>query len=206
VQPLPFLLVALLIVVTPGIDMALITRNTLTYGRSTGLMTAIGVNAGVLTWSVAAALGLAALVVASARIFAIVELAGAAYLIYLGVRALVASLRGTALPVTEAARSGALSNAGAFRQGLLSNLLNPKIALLFTSLLPPFAGPSPSAASLLALGGLFNLLGIAWLLTYTLLVARSRHHLERPRIRRLIDRTSGLLLVALGLRVALSRR
>src|SRR5262245_56203393 len=160
----PFLAVAAVIVLTPGVDMALVTRNALFHGRGAALASAAGVNAGIALWTLAAALGLATLVVASPDAFMAIRLAGAAYLVYLGARALRASRRapaGAALPPDGVV----LGIGAAFRQGVISNALNPKISVLFTSLLPQFAGPHASAAELLVLGAIFNLMGIAWLAT-----------------------------------------
>jgi threonine/homoserine/homoserine lactone efflux protein len=182
-----------------------VTRNALLHGRGAALASAAGVNAGIALWTVAAALGLATLVVASPDAFMAIRLAGAAYLVYLGARALWASRRTPPAPALPPDRA-ALGIGAAFRQGLISNALNPKIAVLFTSLLPQFAGPHASAAEFLLLGAIFNVMGIAWLAAYALAVARGRAVLLRPRVRALLDRLSGVVLVALGLRLALERR
>ncbi len=195
---LPFLVVAAVVVVTPGVDMALVTRNAIVHGGRGGLATALGVNVGIAFWSIAAAVGLAALVAASAEAFTAVRLAGAAYLVYLGIQA----LRSTGSEEAVRGRRGAQP----FRQGVVSNLLNPKIAVFFTSLLPQFVGAEATAAELLLLGALFNLMGLAWLSAYALAVARGRHVLSRPRLRRTIDRVSGAVLIGLGARLALDER
>jgi threonine/homoserine/homoserine lactone efflux protein len=94
----------------------------------------------------------------------------------------------------------------AFRQGVLSNLLNPKIGVFFTALLPQFAPPSEPLVPLLVLGGIFNLMGIAWLTAYAVIMARGGEFLRRPRIGAAIERLTGTLLIGLGVRVALERR
>ena len=198
---LPFLLVSAVVVVTPGVDMALVTKNALLHGRSAAQATAVGINLGILVWTIAAALGLAALIATSAAAFTLIKLAGAVYLIYLGVQALRG--RGDAGLGARAAPG----RGSAFRQGLASNLLNPKIAVFFTSLLPQFvdadqAGPR----ELLLLGAVFNLMGLVWLLGYAALAARGRELLRRPRVRRALDRMIGVTLVALGVRLAFERR
>jgi threonine/homoserine/homoserine lactone efflux protein len=200
-----FLAVAAVVVLTPGVDMALVTRNALLHGRAAALASAAGVNAGIALWTVAAALGLATLVVASPDVFTAVRLAGAGYLLYLGGRALWASRCPPADVALPPDRPG-LGASAAFRQGVISNALNPKIAVLFTSLLPQFAGAHASAAEFLLLGAIFNAMGIVWLVIYALLVARGRAVLLRPRVRVLLDRVSGVVLVALGLRLAMERR
>jgi RhtB (resistance to homoserine/threonine) family protein len=198
VDVLPFLAVAAVVVVTPGVDMALVTRNAIGSGRRAALATATGINVGIAFWSLAAALGLAAVVAASAEAFTAVKLVGAAYLVWLGIQALRS--RG------ERPAAAATGTRGAFRQGLVSNLLNPKIAVFFTSLLPQFVGPDAGVAGLLLLGALFNAMGVAWLCAYGLLVARGRDVFARPRVRRTIDRVSGAVLVGLGVRLAFEER
>lgn len=202
VHLLPFLAVAAVVVITPGVDMALVTKNALVHGRRQALATAFGVNAGIAAWTAAAALGLAAVVQASAAAFAAIKLAGALYLVVLGVQALRRARRFRTQ--TPSMRSS-LGGAAAFRQGLLSNLLNPKIAVFFTSLLPQFVDHG-TLPRLLLLGALFNAMGVVWLTGYALLAARGRTFLQRPRIRRALDYVSGTVLVGLGLRLALERR
>ncbi len=203
-QVLPFLAVAVVVVVTPGVDTALVTRNALLYGRRAAV--AVGVNVGIAFWTVAASIGLAAVVAASVEAFTMIKLAGAVYLVYLGLQAIRASRRsGQERP--EAAPRAPITRRVAFRQGLVSNLLNPKIAVFFTSLLPQFVGSGGVVAARLALlGALFNLIGVAWLLSYAVAAARGRAVLSRPRLKRLLDRVSGMVLVALGARLALEHR
>jgi threonine/homoserine/homoserine lactone efflux protein len=191
---LGFVGVAGALVITPGVDMALVTKNALGHGRRAALATAAGVNLGIAVWTVAAALGLAAVVAASATAFAAIKLAGVAYLLYLGVRTIRSA--GT-LEAGRAQRGGAL------RQGLVSNLLNPKIAVFFTSLLPQFGS---SLVQLLLLGAIFNALGIVWLTSLALVAARGRRVLARPRVRAALDYLSGVVLVGLGVRLAFARR
>jgi threonine/homoserine/homoserine lactone efflux protein len=200
----PFLAVAAIVVITPGIDMALVTRNALMHGRRAAVMTAFGINVGILFWVLAAALGLAAVVSTSATAFAAIKLAGAVYLVYLGVQALRSTR--TDRPENGPMPRSALSSRLAFRQGLISNVLNPKIAVFFTSLLPQFVGAHGSAGGLLLLGLLFNAMGVGWLICYATAVARGRNLLVRPRVRRTLDRISGLVLVGLGTRLALEKR
>jgi len=196
-----FLGIAVLVIVTPGQDTALTIRNTLLGGRPAGVGTAAGVAAGQACWTLAASIGLAALLVASEPVFVALKLAGAVYLVLLGLQALRHALR----PVAGSVERGAgppLAPARAFRQGLLSNLGNPKMAVFFTSLLPQFGS---SFWSLLALGLLFCSLTLAWLAAYSFAVARAGDLLLRPRIRRSLDAVTGALLVAFGIRLAAER-
>ena len=203
-QVTAFLAVAAIVVITPGVDMALVTKNALQHGRRSAVATALGVNLGIVVWTGAAALGLAALISASATAFATIKLAGALYLIYLGVQALRQSHMGSVEGATS--RGLPISDGVAFCQGLLSNLLNPKIAIFFTSLLPQFVGIHGAAGDLLALGALFNAMGIVWLLSYAVLAARARAVLGRPAIKRTLDRATGAVLIGLCVRLALEHR
>jgi threonine/homoserine/homoserine lactone efflux protein len=201
-----FLGVSAIVIATPGQDTALTIRNTLAGGRRAGIFTAVGVAAGQAVWTVAASAGLAALLVASEPAFRALRLVGAAYLVYLGGQALVSAFRPTgADPRGRAApplRAGA-----ALRHGMLSNLGNPKMAVFFTSLLPQFVpGGDASFVALLGLGLLFCALTLGWLSLYAAAVARVGDVLRRPPIRRALDAVTGLVLVALGLRVATERR
>ena len=184
---LTFLLVAVVVIVTPGQDTALTIRNTLVGGRRDGVWTAVGVAVGQATWAMAAAAGLAAVIVASKPAFVALRVVGAAYLVWLGVRSLLAAWRRAP---REAPRAG---RRAPFRQGVLSNLGNPKMAVFFTSLLPQFA---TSFASLLAHGIVFVALTLAWL-TF---VAHVGSVLRR--LRRVVEAVTGVVLVALGLRLA----
>jgi threonine/homoserine/homoserine lactone efflux protein len=200
VDILAFLGISVLVIVTPGQDTALAIRNSLLGGRRPGVFTALGVSSGQAVWALATSVGLAALIVAFEPAFVALKLAGAAFLVYLGSQALLGAIRGRHVERTHG--GGPLTSGVAFRQGVLSNLGNPKMAVFFTSLLPQFG---TAFASLLALGLLFSLLTGLWLAAYAVAAARARRLLERDRIRRVLDAVTGAVLVALGLRVAAAR-
>jgi threonine/homoserine/homoserine lactone efflux protein len=207
---LAFLGIAALVIVTPGPDTALTIRNTLSGGRAGGLATALGVATGQAIWTVVTSAGLAALLVASTSAFAALRLVGAAYLAWLGFEALWTASRARDATGRETKRgpSCRLSATRAFRQGVLSNLGNPKMAVFFTSLLPPFA-PTGRVAfpALLALGLLFCGMTVVWLAAYAAVVARAGDVLRRRLgVRRAIEAVTGLALLALGARLALDRR
>ena len=166
---LAFIAVAIVIIVTPGPDMALITRNALVHGRRAALFTALGIMVGLMVWTAASVVGLVALLATSAVAFTVVKLAGAGYLVYLGIRT-VLSLRDS--PSGVSATPSAAPKGSPFRQGLLTNLLNPKIAVLFTSLIPQFVSPGPSATlESVLLAAIFATLGLVWLTTYALVAS-----------------------------------
>jgi threonine/homoserine/homoserine lactone efflux protein len=194
-----FLAVSALVIVTPGQDTALTVRNTLLGGRAAGVLTALGVAAGQATWTVATGIGVGALLVASQPAFLALRIAGGAYLVFLGAQALWSAVRPKPVPLERPVPP----RGRAFRQGLLSNLGNPKMLVFFTSLLPQFGH---SAAGLIALGLVFCSLTAIWLCGYALAVARAGDLLRRGRLRRALDATTGCVLVALGLRLAAERR
>jgi len=204
VHVFPFLVVSAIVVITPGVDMALVTKNALLQGRAAAQAAALGINVGIFVWTIAAAVGLAAVIAASAAAFTAIKLAGAVYLVYLGVRSLLASRRSASTLSTE---RRPLTTAAAFRQGVASNLLNPKIAVFFTSLLPQFVDEGHATAQdLLLLGALFNAMGVVWLLAYAAIAARGRGLLQQPRVQRAFERVTGVAFIALGTRLALERR
>jgi threonine/homoserine/homoserine lactone efflux protein len=206
-QLLAFLGVSALVIVTPGQDTALTIRNTLLGGRRAGIFTAVGVSSGQACWTLAASAGIAALLVASEPAFMAVKLAGAAYLVFLGAQALLSALvgKGRHRAVTDGP-SRSLEPRVALRQGLVSNLGNPKMAVFFTSLLPQFVpGGTASFSLLLGLGLLFCAMTLTWLTAYAFAVARAGDVLRRPRVRRVLDAVVGAVLMAFGLRLATER-
>jgi len=199
--------VSAVVIMTPGPDTALTIRNTLLGGRRTGIATALGVGLGQAVWTVAASAGIAALLVASELAFQLVKLLGAAYLVVLGLHSLYDALRrrGTSYEDSperrrtvrrEAVRKG-------LRQGLVSNLGNPKMAVFFLSLLPQFVTPGKAPfAGFLLLGSVFAAMTSVWLVAYALVVAKAGDLLRRSRVRRVLDGLTGAVLVALGVRLA----
>ena len=200
-----FVGISAVVICTPGQDTALTIRNTLGGGRRGGVATATGVALGQAIWTLAASAGVVAVLSASEPAFRALKLAGAAYLVYLGAQSLVAALRRRRhdLRVREAPPT---KTGGALRQGVFSNLGNPKMAVFFASLLPQFAGgESASFLALLALGLLFCSLTLAWLTLYAFAIDRLRRFLGGP-VRRALDAVTGLVLVALGIRLATEER
>jgi threonine/homoserine/homoserine lactone efflux protein len=198
---LAFLPVAVLVIVTPGPDTAITIRGTLLGGRRGGVLTALGAISGQMVWTLAASAGVTAILLASEPAFLVVKFAGAAYLVYLGLHALWTAWRGGSVEV--AVDGPRLDGRTAYRQGVISDLGNPKIAAFFTSLLPQF---STAFAGMLALGVVFVLLTFAWLVLYATVVAKAGDVLRRPRIRRSIEAVTGTVLVALGVRLATEPR
>ena len=204
-----FLGVSVLVICTPGQDTALTIRSAMLGGQRGGMFTALGVSTGQTIWALAASAGVVAILLASEPLFLALRLAGAAYLVFLGVQSLWAALRPHREGGTIAGRtaSRSLRASKAYRQGVISNLGNPKMAAFFTSLLPQFAPQNgPAFLTLFALGLLFSLMTLTWLIGYAFAVARASDFLQRPRIRRVLDVITGAALLALGLRLATERR
>lgn len=199
---LAFLAVSLLVICTPGQDTALTIRNTLAGGRSRGVATALGVAGGQAVWTAGTVAGLGVVLAASAPLFLWLRLAGAAYLMYLGVRSLLAAARAEARPVGSPATGSSQSGRAAFFQGVVSNLSNAKMAAFFVSLLPPFAGPHPHVGLLLGLGLNFCLLTMVWLTGYAYAVHRFGRWLQLHAVRRALEGVLGAVLVGLGIRVS----
>ena len=215
---LPFLGVVAVITLIPGPDMALVLRNGVRGGTAAAWATGLGCCTGIALWGITSVLGLAALLAASGRAFDVLRIAGAAYLAVLGLGALRSAIRGDDPPLGEQAlaRAGAAGQRGAagqgidrrtaFRQGLVSNLLNPKIALLFITLLPQFVAPGEARTATTAeLGLAFLLVGLTWMRLVSIGVGAIGRGLAQPAVRRTIEGVAGTVLVGLAVRVALDR-
>jgi RhtB (resistance to homoserine/threonine) family protein len=203
-----FLGISAVVIVVPGPDTAIVTKNALLHGRRAALGTALGVNTGLSVWTLACAFGIASVIEASDTAFTALKLIGAAYLIWLGVQALRAARRGGSHAThRNLDQRRSLSGRGGFRQGMLSDLANPKIGAFFTSVLPQFAGSGHAVlVPFLVLGGLFVLMTVIWLCAYALVAVKASELLRRPRVNAAIDRISGLILIAFGIRLALEKR
>lgn len=202
-----FLGISAIVILTPGQDTALLIRNTLRGGRAAGVLTGLGIVLGQTVWNLATSAGLSALMLASAPVFAVIKLLGAAYLVYLGARASWSALRpGVRLETVPGAALGTVSRAAALRQGVLSNLGNPKMAVFFTSLLPQFVSGHASFLDLFLLGVIFSSMTLVWLAVYAFVIAWAGDRLRRSGVRRALDALLGATLVALGLRLATERR
>ncbi|GGM35226.1 threonine transporter RhtB [Longimycelium tulufanense] len=204
-QLLPFLLVVAVLTVTPGPDWAIVLRNGVRGGSSAAWWTGLGCCAGIALHATAAVLGLSAVLAASTTAYTVLKVAGALYLVYLGARALWLSRRAPA-PVSAMPETAPVGRIQAFRHGVLNNLLNPKIALLFLTLLPQFvAANEPRVQTSAVLALTFLATAVAWWRAFSLLVGVLGRGLARDRVRVALDRLTGCVLVGLGVRVALER-
>jgi RhtB (resistance to homoserine/threonine) family protein len=192
-----------LLTISPGQDMALVAKITLERGRRAALVTSLGICSGLLVHATASALGLSVILATSAEAFTLVKLAGAAYLTYLGLRSLRDSFRAAVAAESAPRRRFATP----YVQGLLNNVLNPKVAIFYLTFLPQFIDP---AGNVLAQSLLFAVahavLGIVWLSAYAYVLARLSRLFARSGVRRWLERVTGVVLVGLGLRLAFERR
>jgi len=202
-----FVAISALIAVIPGPDTAIATRNALVGGRRAGLYTILGISFGLTVWTLATGAGIAALLRASEPAFVALKLVGAAYLVLLGGQALWGAVRRTGPRGTGPVARRAIRPRQALRQGAITNLGNPKIAVFFTSFLPQFTpAHHASFGTLVLLGALFCVIGLSWLTAYTFAVARVGDFLRRPRPRRILEGVTGGVLIAFGARLAAEHR
>lgn len=203
---LVFLVGSIVVTVVPGADMALITRQVVSRGRRAAQVTILGNLSGLVVHATALAVGLSALLVASATAYTVVKLAGAAYLVFLGVQSLRQARRTRAAKDAPAVERGP-KRGSPYLQGLISTVLNPKPALFFVSYLPQFVdrhGPVTLQVGFLA--GIHIVIGFVWLTAYASLVSRMHAAITRPRVKAALERATGAVLIALGLRVAVGHR
>lgn len=203
-----FLLASIVIIVVPGADMALVTRQVLRHGRRAAFATLFGLLTAGLTHAALAAAGLSALLMASAIAYAVLRIVGAAYLVGLGIQTLRAARRrrgttGAWAPHARAQPCPPRPLRRDYLLGVMSNLTNPKMAVFFLTFLPQFIVPGPQAAWRAALlGVLFNLIASSWWIAYVLVLQRIAATLHRPSVRRAIERITGVVLIGLGMRLA----
>ncbi|MGX4690158.1 LysE family translocator [Streptomyces sp. JNUCC 63] len=186
--------------VVPGPDMAVVTKRAVACGWRDGLRTVGGITAGLLIWGVLTVVGLAAVLAASATAYTVVNLAGAAYLVVLGVQSLLSSRRNPAdgQPAAASAPTG-----NPWRTGLVGNVFNPKIAVFYTGLLPTLAPAGLSPHAWMAVLVLLHAgLTVVWLGSYVALLARARAFFEKPAVRRAMSRVTGVVLIGFGVKVA----
>jgi threonine/homoserine/homoserine lactone efflux protein len=200
---LSFLAVAAVAAVIPGPDSFVVLRTALADGARAGTWAAGGSATGNVLWGAATALGVAAVLAASATAFSAVKLAGAVYLLYIGVQALRAARRGDSL-ASGGGERGSVSPLVAFRRGLASDLLNVKVGLFWTALVPQFVGADSGALLPVAMVAAMAAIVFAWLSAYAHLAARLSRALRRRRSSQAINGTVGTVLVALGGRLALA--
>ena len=209
-----FLPAVLVITLMPGPDFALTVKTALLSGRRQALACALGINCGLAVHTLAAVLGISAVIAGSAELFAILKWAGAAYLFYLGAKSLLASRRAdeheAGAPVANAAqalrRSGEETAGAAFRSGFLCNVLNPKVVIFVLTFFPQFLDASqPAGPQLVLMGVTWGFMGLGWLSLLVLMMDRIRPVFGAPAFQRWLNRTMGAILILFGLRLVTTR-
>jgi threonine/homoserine/homoserine lactone efflux protein len=201
-----FVLTALVLNATPGVDFLYTVTRTLQLGARGGAVAALGISAGCVVHALAAALGLAAVLATSALAFTVVKWVGAAYLLWLAFGMLRDAWRGGALRASEVDRAAPMSLRKVFAQGFLTNVLNPKVALFFLALLPQFidADAANKPLAFLFLGAVFIVNGTLFLLALVAVAARARRLGLAPGMRRALNATGGALFAGLAARLAMT--
>nr|WP_315364022.1 LysE family translocator [Cytobacillus firmus] len=200
-----FLILSLFVVMSPGIDTALITKRTIADGRTDGYKMGLGITAGSLVHTFAAAFGLSAILMQSAAAFEIIKYAGAVYLIYLGLSSFISLKRKKNSDIETEVKSDMKKSA--FKQGLLSNVLNPKVAMFFLTFLPQFVKAGENAQQqLIIMGIIYTLLSIFWFFLYVYFINYMREWLMSPKVQRVMDKATGAVLIGFGLKLALDKQ
>ena len=197
-----FLVFAMVLIVIPGLDFAVVTKNTLAGGRRRGGWTALGVSSSNLAQGTAAAFGLSALIVKVQPLFESIKWAGVAYLAYLGVQALRSARRGEYAPLDGNGPASTAQNAAGWRQGFISNITNPKVLVFYLAVLPQFLGPHAPIAALVLFALSHAVLSLTYLLLVVTAVARVRRLLARRGVRRALDAATGSALVGFSAKLA----
>lgn len=206
-QVIAFTIVAAALTVTPGADTLLVVRNVLRGGRRDGFFTMAGICTGLYVHALLSALGVSIILMHSANAFTAMKVAGAAYLAWLGLQSLRSAAGDVDSHPPGIVTKAVVSSARCFREGFLTNVLNPKVALFYLAFLPQFIGPAdPVLQKSLLLTAIHFVLGILWLGGVAFVVDRSRELFLNPLIKRWMDAVCGLLLAGLGLRLAMQHR
>ncbi len=202
----PFLLAITVLTMSPGVDSLLVIRNAARGGWRDGGVTSLGICLGLFAHATISAAGLSVVLLGSAQLFSLMKFAGAAYLIWLGVQSLRSALHARGLTIGEARhRSASLTTS--LREGLLSNVLNPKPIIFYMAFLPQFIDPMHSAMlQSLAMAATHFMIAMLWQGILVLMVDRARSILARPRASMLMDGVTGVLLLGLGARLAATQR
>ena len=200
-----FLVFTVALVLVPGPDVAVTTRNTLAGGRTRGAWTAVGITSSNAVQGLAAAAGLGALVVRSQPLFEVIRWAGVGYLAYLGVQALRSAVAGRYAADDLTAGTGTAQRLAGWRQGFLSNITNPKVLVFYLAVLPQFLTPDSGVPTLVLLALTHAVLGLLYLLLLVAGMHRARAVLSRRPVRRALDAVTGTVLLGFGVRLATER-
>jgi RhtB (resistance to homoserine/threonine) family protein len=201
-----FLIMCIFLIILPGPDTAIATKNTLTVGRTGGLKTILGTCCALLIHTLAAVVGLSAIIVKSALLFSIFKYVGALYLIYLGIKTLWALRNKKAATTSEMTFESKYENKSCFKQGFLTNILNPKVAIFFLTFLPQFVeSGSNTFIPFLIMGITYSVLTAIWFLFYVYLLNQISTFMKKPRTQTFIEGITGTILIGFGVKLALEK-
>jgi len=201
-----FVFMCMLLIILPGPDTAIATKNTLTVGRIGGLKTALGTCCALLIHTSAAVFGLSAIIVKSAFLFSVFKYVGAIYLVYLGIKTLWALRKKEVAASVETNTAKQYENKSCFKQGFLTNLLNPKVAVFFLTFLPQFVDAgSDTFVPFLIMGFTYTLLTAIWFFLYVYLLNQISTFMKKPKAQNMIEGITGAILIGFGIKLALEK-
>ena len=204
-----FLVMCIFLIILPGPDTAIATKNTLTVGKKGGLQTIIGSCCGLLIHTIAAVIGLSAIIVKSAYVFSILKYVGAVYLCYLGVKTLwiLKKLQAQQVEETdEALDDNKYDSHSCFKQGFLTNITNPKVAVFFLTFLPQFVdGSGDTFLPFLMMGMMYTVLTALWFVFYVYLLDKISAFMKKPKTKTVIEGLTGTVLIGFGIKLALEK-
>ncbi|MFJ7744570.1 LysE family translocator [Peribacillus sp. NPDC097295] len=201
-----FIMMCILLILLPGPDTAIATKNTFSVGKRGGLQTMLGTCCALLIHTTAAVLGLSAIIVKSALLFSIFKYVGAVYLIYLGIKTLW-GLRNKEVAATDEMNSeNKYESKSCFKQGFLTNLLNPKVAVFFLTFLPQFVNPGHDTfLPFLLMGATYTILTALWFFFYIYLLNQISAFMKKPRTQMVFEGITGTILIGFGLKLAMEK-
>jgi len=201
-----FLIMCIFLIILPGPDTAIATKNTLTVGRTGGLKTMFGTCCALLIHTVAAVVGLSAIIVKSALLFSVFKYVGAVYLIYLGIKTLWALKKKKVSNTTEMTNESKYEGTSCFKQGFFTNILNPKVAIFFLTFLPQFVDSgSNTFLPFLIMGITYSVLTAVWFLFYIYLLNQISAFMKKPSTQTFIEGITGTILIGFGVKLALEK-
>lgn len=201
-----FIFMCVMLIILPGPDTAIITRNTISNRKAAGMKTTFGTLTALLIHTLAAVFGLSALIVKSAFLFSILKYVGAIYLIYLGCKSIIYILKKHPQPSHDSNQADKYNNVSFYRQGFLTNLLNPKVAVFFLTFLPQFAGKGDNAFfEFLALGLTYTVLTLIWFIFYIYLINFISDFMKKPSTMKTVEGLTGGILILFGIKLALEK-
>lgn len=200
---LPFLIAITALTITPGVDTLLVMRNASRGGVKDGLLTNLGICSGLFIHALVSAAGLSVILLSSAELFMLLKFAGAAYLIWLGIQSLRSAVQRRALAIDTQVEQCQIPALQSLREGLLSNVLNPKTVIFYMAFLPQFIDPAhPALPQAMMMAGIHFLIGILWQGLLVLMVNHARLWLQKPRVAQVMDSITGMLLLGFGVKLA----